>query len=170
MYGAPTTVSKPDALTAAAVGGLLALTTTTQLPAAAEAESTMTTLPVDTMLQDEAAAEQTVAVQVWDPKMKLLPDSVTVPPAYAAAGIAAVIVGDATIFIFKFWFSIEKCLGLLNNTFKLHKPESAFIATNTIWDSDTMEQLCDADEHIVMAQTWFSWTNGPPVMVTTLPK
>jgi hypothetical protein len=102
MYGAPTTASKLDALTAAAVDGLLALTTTTQLPAAAEAESTMTTLPVDTMLQDEAAAEQTVAVQVWDPKMKLLPDSVTVPPAYAAAGVAVVIAGDATIFIFKF--------------------------------------------------------------------
>ncbi len=64
MYGAPTTASKPDALTAAAVGGLLALTVTTQLPTDAEAESTMTTLLVDRMLQDEAAAEHTVAVQV----------------------------------------------------------------------------------------------------------
>ena len=64
MYGAPTTASKPDALTAAAVGGLLALTVTTQLPTDDEAESTMTTLPVDRMLQDEAAAEHTVAVQV----------------------------------------------------------------------------------------------------------
>ena len=64
MYGAPTTASKPDALTAAAVGGLLALTVTTQLPTDAEAESTMTTLPVDRMLQDEASAEHTVAVQV----------------------------------------------------------------------------------------------------------
>ncbi len=64
MYGAPTTASKPDALTAAAVGGLLALTVTTQLPTDAEAESTMTTLPVDRILQDEAAAEHTLAVQV----------------------------------------------------------------------------------------------------------
>ncbi len=64
MCGAPTTMSKPDALTAAAVGGLLALTATTQLPTDAETESTTTTLPLNRMLQDEAAAEHTVAEQV----------------------------------------------------------------------------------------------------------
>ena len=85
-----------NALKPTTATGLLIMTLTEQFPAAADAESTMTTLPVDTMLQDEAAAEQTVAVQVWDPKMKLLPDSVTVPPAYAAAGIADAMLGPAT--------------------------------------------------------------------------
>jgi hypothetical protein len=124
MYGAPTTVSKPDALTAAAVGGLLALTTTTQLPAAAEAESTMTTLPVDTILQDEAAAEQTVAVQVSDPKMKLLPDSVTVPPAYAAEGITEDTVGFGLISNFKFDGASIDWTGLLVMIFREQFPKS----------------------------------------------
>jgi hypothetical protein len=63
-------------------------TTTAQLPATAEAESTITTLLDDTTLHEEAATEQTLAEQLWDPAMKLLPYSVTVLPAYAAVGHA----------------------------------------------------------------------------------
>jgi hypothetical protein len=63
----------PDALVATALDGLLADTTTEQLPATADAESTITTLSDDTMLHEEAAREQTLAVQLWDPVMKLLP-------------------------------------------------------------------------------------------------
>ena len=40
------------------------MTLTEQFPAAAEADNTITTLPLDKMLQDEAAAEHTVAEQV----------------------------------------------------------------------------------------------------------
>ena len=40
------------------------MTLTEQFPANADADNTMITLPVDRMLQDEAAAEHTVAVQV----------------------------------------------------------------------------------------------------------
>jgi hypothetical protein len=44
--------------------GLLIVIVTAQLPAMAEAESTTTTLSDDTMLQDDAASEQTVAEQL----------------------------------------------------------------------------------------------------------
>ena len=64
MTGAPRTASKPDALVATALDGLLADTTTAQLPATADAESTITTLSDDTMLQEDAAREQTLAVQL----------------------------------------------------------------------------------------------------------
>ena len=101
MDGAPSIFSRPDAFVAIAVEGLLKVTLTTQLPATAEAESTITTLSDDAMLQDEAASEQTVAVQLWVPKMKLLPYSVTVLPAYAAAGSA-----DATL---GFWIRFSSC-------------------------------------------------------------
>ena len=90
-------MSKPAALVAAALGGLLALTTTTQLPATADPESTTTTLSDDTMLQEEVASEHTVALQICDPKMKLLPTNVTVLPAYATAGIAVLMVGPLLI-------------------------------------------------------------------------
>jgi hypothetical protein len=95
MDGAPRIFSRPDAFVAIAVEGLLKVTLTTQLPATAEAESTITTLSDDAMLQDETASEQTVAVQLWVPKMKLLPYSVTVLPAYAAAGSADATLGFA---------------------------------------------------------------------------
>ena len=64
MTGAPRTASMPDALVATALDGLLADTTTEQLPATADAESTITTLSDDTMLQEDAAREQTLAVQL----------------------------------------------------------------------------------------------------------
>ena len=46
------------------VDGLLITTLTTQLPATADADMTMTTLLVDTMLQADAAREHTVALQL----------------------------------------------------------------------------------------------------------
>jgi hypothetical protein len=49
---------------ATALEGLLKVTLTLQAPAMAEAESTTTTLSDDTMLQDDAASEQTVAEQL----------------------------------------------------------------------------------------------------------
>ena len=64
MTGDPTTVRKPGALVATAVEGLLAITATTQLPGTADADMTMTTLLVDTMLQEDAAREHTVALQL----------------------------------------------------------------------------------------------------------
>ena len=64
MEGDPTTVRKPGALVATAVEGLLAITATTQLSATADADTTMTTLLVDTMLQEDAAREHTVALQL----------------------------------------------------------------------------------------------------------
>ena len=44
--------------------GLLIVTAALQLPATADAESTITTLSDDTMLHEEAAREQTLAVQL----------------------------------------------------------------------------------------------------------
>jgi hypothetical protein len=52
-----------------------------------EVDSTSTTLLVDTMLQDDTAAVHTYALQLWEPTMKLLPNTVTVLPAYTTAGI-----------------------------------------------------------------------------------
>ena len=46
------------------VDGLLITTLTIQLPATADADTTMTTLLVDTMLQADAAREHTVALQL----------------------------------------------------------------------------------------------------------
>ena len=46
------------------VDGLLITTLTTQLPGTADADTTMTTLLVDTMLQADAAREHTVALQL----------------------------------------------------------------------------------------------------------
>ena len=46
------------------VDGLLITTLTIQLPAIADADITMTTLLVDTMLQADAATEHTVALQL----------------------------------------------------------------------------------------------------------
>ena len=81
MDGAPSTVSNPDTLVATAVDGLLTRTTTTQLPAIADGESTITTLPDDAMLHAAADTEHTVALQLCEPKMKLAPNTVTVLPA-----------------------------------------------------------------------------------------
>jgi hypothetical protein len=72
---------------------LLITTLAEQLPATADPESTTTTLPVDTMLQEKVASEHTVALQLCEPKMKLLPDNVTVLPAYATEGTAELMVG-----------------------------------------------------------------------------
>ena len=58
------TDNRPLALDPKTLEGLLIMTLTEQFPAAADADNTMITLPVDRMLQDEAAAEHTVAVQV----------------------------------------------------------------------------------------------------------
>ena len=95
MDGAATTVSSPDALVATAEDGLLNRTATTQLPAAADDESTMTTLPDDATLHAVAATEHTVALQLCEPKMKLAPNTVTVLPAWADVGNAEVMVGLA---------------------------------------------------------------------------
>jgi hypothetical protein len=64
MTGAPRTARTPDALVATALEGLLADTTTAQLPATADAESTITTLSDDTTLHEDTATEQTLAVQL----------------------------------------------------------------------------------------------------------
>ena len=69
------------ALDAKMVEGLPKTTLAVQLPAAADDESTMTTLPDDATLHAVAATEHTVALQLCEPKMKLAPNTVTVPPA-----------------------------------------------------------------------------------------
>jgi len=105
--GAPTTVRNAGVLVAIAVAGLLDFTTTTQLPATADAESTMTTRLLDTMLHVEAAMAQTVALQLCEPNTKLLPVKVTVLPAYATEGDAEVMLGEGLIMIVTLGFSTE---------------------------------------------------------------
>ena len=68
-------------LVATVVEGLPKTTFAVQLPAAADDESTMTTLPDDATLHAVAATEHTVALQLCEPKMKLAPNTVTVLPA-----------------------------------------------------------------------------------------
>ena len=68
-------------LVATVVEGLPKTTVAVQLPAAADDESTMTTLPDDATLHAVAATEHTVALQLCEPKMKLAPNTVTVLPA-----------------------------------------------------------------------------------------
>ena len=88
-------------LVATAVVGLPDFTTTTQLPATADAESTITTRLVDAMLHAEAAMAQTVALQLCEPNKKLLPVKVTV------LGDADVMLGEGLIIIVIFGFSTE---------------------------------------------------------------
>ena len=64
IWGGDTMFKIGNALRPSTETGLLIMTLTEQFPAAADADNTMITLPVDRMLQDEAAAEHTVAVQV----------------------------------------------------------------------------------------------------------
>ena len=63
------------------VEGLPTVTLTEQLPAIADGESTITTLPDDAMLHAAADTEHTVALQLCEPKIKLAPNTVTVLPA-----------------------------------------------------------------------------------------
>ena len=141
-----------------------------QLPATAEAESTITTLSDDAMLQDEAASEQTVAVQLWVPKMKLLPYSVTVLPAYAAAGEADTSDGaaltcntfDALVALFP--------RGLEKLTLTLQLPAlSTAAAATTILVALTMEQFKAATPQTAAAQTWETGMKLLPVNVIKLP-
>ena len=87
--------------------GLLIEILTAQLPATADAESTMTTRLVDAMLHADAAMAQTVALQLCEPNKKLLPVKVTVLPAYATEGDADVMLGEGLIIIVIFGFSTE---------------------------------------------------------------
>jgi hypothetical protein len=149
---------------------LLIMTSTEQFPAAADAESTMTTLPVDTMLQDEAAAEQTVAVQVWDPKMKLLPDSVTVPPAYAAAGIADAMLGPATTLRIVDALTALLEVGFEKFTLTTQLPGlSDAAATSDSTATPRIEQLGAATPQMAAEQFWAPGMKLPPDTVRTLP-
>ena len=170
MYGAPTTVSKPEALIATAVGGLLIETLTEQFPAAADADSTMTTLPVDSMLQDEAATEHTVAAQVCDPKMKLLPDSVTVPPAYAAAGIADAMLGPAMTLRIVDALTALLEVGFEKFTLTTQLPGlSDAAATSDNAATPKNEQLGAATPQMAAEQFWAPGMKLPPDTVRTLP-
>ena len=159
-----------NALKPTTATGLLIMTLTEQFPAAADAESTMTTLPVDTMLQDEAAAEQTVAVQVWDPKMKLLPDSVTVPPAYAAAGIANAMLGPATTLRIVDALTALLEVGFEKFTLTTQLPGlSDAAATSDNAATPRIEQLGAATPQMAAEQFWAPGMKLPPDTVRTLP-
>ena len=159
-----------NALKPTTATGLLIMTLTEQFPAAADAESTMTTLPVDTMLQDEAAAEQTVAAQVWDPKMKLLPDSVTVPPAYAAAGIADAMLGPATTLRIVDALTALLEVGFEKFTLTTQLPGlSDAAATSDNAATPKIEQLGAATPQMAAEQFWAPGMKLPPDTVRTLP-
>ena len=81
IAGRGLTLKMDVALDAKMVEGLPKTTVAVQLPAAADDESTMTTLPDDATLHAVAATEHTVALQLCEPKMKLAPNTVTVLPA-----------------------------------------------------------------------------------------
>ena len=170
MEGAPTTVRNPAALVATAVVGLLDFTTTTQLPATAAAESTMTTRLVDAMLHAEAAMAQTVALQLCEPNKKLLPVKVTVLPAYATEGDADVTVGALLICSI-----VDGLVALLDGGFEnvttapqlpaLNDPA----ATITTLVPSTMEQLAAATPHTAAEHTWVLVMKLLPVKVSVLP-
>jgi len=170
MDGAPNTASNPDTLVAAAVDGLLTRTTTTQLPAMADVESTMTTLPDDAMLHAAADTEHTVALQLCEPKIKLAPNTVTVLPAYTDVGDAEVMVGLALI-----CSAVEALLepavdGFEKLTLTLQLPAlSDTPATITILVPFTMAQLLAATPHTAAEQFWVPLMKLLPVTVTTLP-
>ena len=154
MEGAPTTVKNAGVLVATAVAGLLDLTTTTQLPATADAESTMTTRLLDAMLHADAAMAQTVALQLCEPNTKLLPVKVTVLPAYATEGDAVETAGAPLI------CSIVKELvaftdaGFENTTTAPQLPAlNDPAATITILVPSSMEQLAAATLHMAAEQT-----------------
>jgi hypothetical protein len=120
-------------------------TTTAQLPATAEAESTITTLLDDTTLHEEAATEQTLAEQLWDPAMKLLPYSVTVLPAYAVSGLVVDMFGFVLTFTFKLLLSLRNSFGLLNDISTLQFAAVPSEIKNEISEKDTISQFLAID-------------------------
>ena len=149
---------------------MLIETLTEQFPAAADADSTMTTLPVDSMLQDEAATEHTVAAQVCDPKMKLLPDSVTVLPAYAAAGTADAMVGLATTSKIGVALTALLEVGFEKFTLTTQLPGlSDAAATSNSLETPNTKQLEAATPQMAAEQFWAPGMKFVPDKVTTLP-